>query len=128
MNELIYGSIKLHPTEQILDVIICDDIRLVKLKYMQLYRGAINIKPNIQGLVKQVDGNILMILVDYSEKTLIHEAVHVTWELSKIIQTPWEYETQELQAYYVDYIVREVKNIKHGLLNIQSTRDKNNDT
>ena len=57
--------------------------------------------------------DIIMIVQDIKNvSAIVHEAVHVTWELQRLCGDIFNYETQETQAYLVDYIVGKVMGIK----------------
>lgn len=56
--------------------------------------------------------SFLLVLTDFTDHIIAHEASHVTWFLGKKIGLKWDHESQELQAYYIDYIVREINKMK----------------
>ena len=50
-------------------------------------------------------------LYGFKYQSVAHEAVHVTWELARIVGFNLS-EDEELQAYYVGYIVDEIMKMK----------------
>lgn len=42
---------------------------------------------------------------DFDPANIAHEAVHVTWELARVVDFVYDVEHQEQQAYYVDWIL-----------------------
>ena len=56
--------------------------------------------------------HIYMFLLDTDIQTIVHEAVHATWHLDDIVDFGFDSHNQEIQAYYVDYIVGKVMKMK----------------
>lgn len=50
---------------------------------------------------------IICCLYDFDLSVIIHESVHITWHLQDKVNFDYEND-QELQAYYVEYIVEEI--------------------
>lgn len=109
--------IQLTPTPYHVDVFVSKNIRAVEESMCELYDEKpgslqLNMQKDDQGMVGEVGKNIVMVITDFSETLISHEATHVTWMLAKKIGMTWDEESQELQAYYIDHIVSEVLKMK----------------
>ena len=51
----------------------------------------------------------LLLPSKYDEGITIHESVHLSWMVLGIAQVPLNSDTQEIQAYLVEYIVKQIK-------------------
>lgn len=51
----------------------------------------------------------LLLPSKYNEGITIHESVHLSWFVLEIAQVPLNSDTQEIQAYLVEYIVKQIK-------------------
>ena len=56
--------------------------------------------------------HIIITMSEYDPQDIVHEAVHASWELAKIVGYKFGYKNQELQAYQIDYIVGQIITMK----------------
>jgi hypothetical protein len=114
---LIHKRIPLIPTPFHVDVFVSAELADIEEALSELngkdsgfYR--LNFKEGQQAMTAEAEGNFIMVLPDFSEHVISHEATHITWMLGDKIGLDWDYQSQELQAYYIDYLVREIKIMK----------------
>ena len=118
-NKLYYKKIKLSPTNYSLQVFVCKDVshtiatlnrKIEKYDWDKWFLFDTN-----GFFVKYITKNnrirLIMCLYDFSHKEIAHEAVHVTWELARLVEFKYK-KDEELQAYYVGYIVDEIMKMK----------------
>jgi hypothetical protein len=66
---------------------------------------------NCHGLALMYPDNTTMVLLpkEYSEDTLDHELIHITWYISEIIGQPLTYNNNEFQAYLFNDLKKKIK-------------------
>jgi len=114
---MIHKRIALTPTPFFVDVFVSANLAEIEETLSELHGKEsgfyrLNFKDGQQAMTAETEGNFLMVLPDFSEHVMSHEATHITWMLGDKIGLDWDYQSQELQAYYIDYLVREIKMMK----------------
>ena len=112
---MVFKEIPLHPTLITLDVIISDNKPAV-CEFLHRRYGE-----DVSYYERQVEGPICCSITAYGEKRIVvilkskddvavmaHEVVHATWLLNKICGLGFDYKCNEVQAYYVSYIISEI--------------------
>ena len=111
---LRYKEITLTPTDICLEVFIGKKKDIVKKlkkdngEKKSYWKEMIGDSSCVVGL----ENHIFMFLLEDDIKTIVHESVHATWFLDEIVGFNFNIESQEMQAYYVDYIVGEILKMK----------------
>lgn len=112
-----HKRILLIPTPFYVDVFVGGSIReaeetLNELRGKEEKYFRLEFQEHQQAMTAEAEGAFFMLLPDFSDHIISHEATHVTWLLGDKIGLDWDYQSQELQAYYIDYIVREINKMK----------------
>ena len=114
MSKVKHEVIELSPTDICLEVYIGnrkDVIKLIKKNngekksYWKSLIGEDSCTINL-------GNHIIIFLREYDPQEIVHEAVHASWELSKLVGYNFSYKNQEIQAYQVDYIIGKVLSMK----------------
>ncbi len=114
---LIHEEIQMVPTEVNLTVAIGTKKEVRKFLKKKFGKNKGYWKERVDGhsCVFQHGVNIVMVLdneggeVDMQD--IVHECVHVTWFLSDMVDLKIDSESQETQAYYVDYLFGRVMDL-----------------
>ena len=82
--------------------------------YIGSYQIDTSIVDNVIGYCANLESesnNILIMLLPnkYNNSVVIHESVHLSWFILEIAQIKLKSSTQEIQAYLVEHIVKQIK-------------------
>ena len=114
--KLKHKIIDLLPTDIQLEVFIGDKKEIVKKmkgecgKKKSYWKEVVGDAPCVDMSPK--GNHIYMFLTDFDAQTIVHESVHVSWYLDDIVGLNLNYDSQETQAYMVDYVFGEIMKMK----------------
>ena len=114
MGEVKHKVIELNPTDICLEVYIGKDKDVIKSviknngKDKSFWKEHIDKDP----CTINMGNHIIIVLQDFNPQDIVHESVHASWELAKIVGYKFSYKNQEQQAYQVDFIVGEILDMK----------------
>ena len=111
---LKHKIIELTPTDICLEVLIGKKKQMVKFLKKEYGQKKSHWKEMIgDSSCAVLDANhIYIFLLNDDISTIAHEAVHASWFLDEIVEFNYNQDNQEIQAYYVDYIVGEIISMK----------------
>lgn len=103
-------EIILYPTNAVLKVLVT-----THEKAIDYFKGKDDNLPWCNGYSYSKFGEYIIYLNSdlYSQGTIAHEAVHISWMLNdkvNLLENGFDYSSQELQAYMVSYMVNEINN------------------
>lgn len=123
MADLYFKRIPLHPTLFELDVWVCAEKEPIGLAAGKMYgqnvgRFIEEMEHEMACWMKDKEGTkrILMFLQAVRPEFVAHEAVHVTWRLADFVGFKYSAKNDETQAYFVEYIVRQIMSIDESNL------------
>lgn len=111
---LVFIEVPLPPTHLNLDVVVCRSKKAVTRFLSDRYKETVGYYeevvngPMVATIYHDGEARILMVLRSFAPGIVGHEAVHVTWKLADAIGMKWDSNSQEIQAYYVTYIVDKI--------------------
>lgn len=116
---LRHKVIELTPTDICLEVFMGDRKDMINLlrkdheknkkkRRKSYWKKVIGDSPCVVGM----GNHIYMFLFNDDLQTIVHETVHATWFLDDIVEFNYDFQNQEMQAYYVDYIFSEIMSMR----------------
>lgn len=114
MGKVLANRIKLIPTDISLYVLVGDRKKFPK-KLKTIFGDKKSYWKSIIGDSNEaliLDNDIFIFLEELDPQVVVHETVHATWFLDELVDLGFSSESQEVQAYYVDYIFSEIMKMK----------------
>lgn len=118
MDNLYFKRIPLHPTLFELDVWVCEEKEPIASGAAEMYgetREHYEEKMQHEMCCWLVDKEGTKRIVIFLQKIVpefaAHEALHATWQLAKFVGFKYSHKNQETQAYFLEYIVRNILSI-----------------
>ena len=103
MADLYFKRIPLHPTLFELDVWVCAEKEPIGLAADKMYGQ------DVGRFIEEMEHAV-------RPEFVAHEAVHVTWRLADFVGFKYSAKNDETQAYFVEYIVRQIMSIDESNL------------
>jgi hypothetical protein len=118
MATLHFKRIPLHPTLFELDVWVCEEKEPICEAASKLYGETpehydAEVQHEMCCWLEDKEGvkRIVIFLNKIQPEFVAHEALHATWQLAKFVGFRYSHKNQETQAYYIEYIVRNILGI-----------------
>lgn len=118
---LLYKAIPLIPTRFFVDVFISDDkgriAREMHLRYgesEEYYEKHLTNPYTAVVMDKSHEWRIVLCLPNFSNPTMVHEIIHITWKLEKFVHYGFSPKNEEIQAYYASYLFEELDDIRNN--------------
>jgi len=114
-KKVLYKAIPLLPTDFTAEILFCPDKEPVTQAMARLYGGSVEyydteLRGDEVNIIESFGTkHIVCILRSKDPYIIAHEAVHITWYLQSMVGFTFSATSQEIQAYYVGYLVREIQ-------------------
>ena len=114
MTKLKHKVIKLKPTDILLEVFIGKRKDIIKSLLKDYGEDKKYWKEMIDNgdCTVSWDNHIFIFMTEFDVNTIVHEATHATWYLDEIVGFNINQDNDEIQAYYMGYIVEKIFKMK----------------